>query len=148
MQIIDSGYYLVALLRKILSYPIEKTLISIILSVFALLFDETTYQLLLGLLFLIIFDFFTGITAAKISGEIIASAKVFRSALKIVVYFILISAANLAGESVIVIDFIDDITLGFLAATEFISIMENAGRMGFCVPKKLLNTLKDYTSKQ
>lgn len=38
--------------------------------------------------------------------------------------------------------------VGFIAVTEFISILENMGRMGFVIPKKLLNQLQDFQSQK
>jgi toxin secretion/phage lysis holin len=143
----EIGMYVISLLRKIIAYPIEKALFSLLLIVGGYLFDEAMFPLLGGLLVLIIFDFITGVAAAKTSGEEITSSKISRSAFKVVFYSILISGAHLAGNSVQVITLFDDLTLSFLSVTELISIIENVGRMGFCTPKRLLNTLKDYTTK-
>ena len=34
--------------------------------------------------------------------------------------------------------------VAFVGITEFISILENIGRLGYQTPKKLLNQLKEY----
>lgn len=94
---------------------------------------------------LIIFDFVTGLYAAKVSGEEIRSRKVFRSALKVVFYFMIISGGHLTERAIGLDIFLDETAMGFLAATELISIIENIGKIGFAVPKKILNKLEKFT---
>lgn len=78
------------------------------------------------------------------SGHEITSSKVFRTSIKIVLYFMMVSAGHLT-EMIVGLDFkIDEILLMFLSVTEFISIIENIGKMGFSVPQNLLNKLKDF----
>jgi phage-related holin len=43
---------------------------------------------------------------------------------------------------------IQSVMVGFIGVTEFISILENMGRMGYQTPKKLLNQLKDFQSQK
>lgn len=117
------------------------------LSFFSFFFDALQRDALVALLALIIIDFFSALLAAYNSNESIKSAKIFRTALKIVVYFSLVSAGFLA-EHTVAIGIIDELILGFLAVTELISILENAGKAGYAVPKGLLNTLKDYKNKK
>lgn len=99
---------------------------------------------MLAVLLLIIFDFITGIIAAKLSGDEIKSKKIFRSALKVMFYFMLISGGHLTEKAVGINLFLDETMIAFLATTELISVLENIGRMGFAVPKKLLNKLEDF----
>jgi toxin secretion/phage lysis holin len=111
--------------------------------IFSFFFDEGRIIALFALLFLTIFDFLTGFIGAKMSGVEITSSKVFRTSIKILLYFMMVSAGHIIG-TIIGFDFkLDDILLVFLAVTEFISILENIGKMGFSVPQNLLNKLKD-----
>lgn len=105
-------------------------------------FDQALENAMVAVLFLIVFDFITGIAAAKISHEVIKSSKIFRSALKIAIYFLLISAGHLGEVAIGANFFIDEFIVVFLAATELISVIENIGKMGFAVPKKILNQLE------
>jgi len=112
--------------------------------IFSFFFDETRVMALFGLLALIIFDFLTGFIGAKFSGHEITSSKVFRTSIKIVLYFMMVSAGHLT-EMIDGLDFrIDEILIVFLSVTEFVSIIENIGKMGFSVPQNLLNKLKDF----
>ena len=94
---------------------------------------------------MVVFDFISGFAAAKISGEVIESRKVIHSAFKIIVYGIIVSSGHLVDKILGITNWVlssEYITLGFLASTEFISILENFGKVGFCVPLKLLNNFK------
>ena len=148
VQLSETVVYLTALTKNVVAYPIEKVLLSSAVTAACFLFDKASFPLLGGLLVLIVFDFITGLVAAKTTGVQITSAKVSRSALKVVWYGMLISGAHLAGNAAMYVTLIDDITLGFLAITELISIMENIGKMGYCTPQKLLNSLEEYTANK
>lgn len=112
-------------------------------------FDRTLALAMCGLFFLIIFDWITGTMAAKASGEHIKSAKVFRTPVKIVVYFMLITGARIAEYSLPnVIHIIDETVIAFLSLTELISLIENTGRLGYAIPMKLLEKLKSLSSDE
>lgn len=113
------------------------------MSVFSFFFDSGHNQALLAVLILIIFDFLTAIHAALRTGVRIESAKIFRTAVKIATYFLLVSAAFTA-EKTVPLAFLDETVLGFLAMTELISIMENTARAGYAVPRHLLDKLKSF----
>ena len=133
------------LMDKILSHLTLKTSASVFLSATAFLFDQVRHEAIVAVVILVIFDFITGIVAAKVAHEEIRSAKVFRSAMKLVAYLMLISAGHFAEVAFPVISpFADETVLAFLAVTELISTIENAGKMGFVIPKKLLNRLEKY----
>lgn len=112
------------------------------IALFTFLFGAQNSSILLALLVLVTFDMFMGIMAAYSTKEVISSRRALKTATKLLVYGILASGAYFT-ESVIPADtFLDDAMISFLALTEFISIMENAGRMGFTVPQKLLNKVQ------
>ena len=111
---------------------------------YSFLFDVNQGDALIAIIVLIVIDFITGFASAKISGEEIKSAKVFRSAIKLVIYFMMISAAHMVELASGILSIADDTVIAFLAVTELISLIENIGKMGFAVPKKMLNKLQDY----
>ena len=97
---------------------------------------------LIALVMLIVFDTITGIIASKYEGKEITSKRFANVIAKATFYFIAISSAH----------FIDDILgfemaqytmIVFIGVTEFISILENVGRLGYQTPQRLLNSLRD-----
>ncbi len=118
-----------------------KTPICFILGGFAFFFGASNGSILLMLVSLIAFDLVMGIGAAYAVGQPIESRRALKTATKLAVYLLLISAAYLCESIVPGTTLMDEAMVSFLALTEFISIMENAGRMGFSVPQKLLNQL-------
>lgn len=111
-------------------------------------FGDISRPLLSALFMLIIFDFLTGVGAAHITGESIKSAKIFRTAWKFVLYFVVVSAGYFT-EVVIGYDlFISKTILIFLALTELISIFENVQKGGYDMPTSLIAKLKDLVKKK
>ena len=129
---------------SIFDYFSLKLVLGSLYLVYSFAFDVNHTKALGAVLILVMFDFITGISAAKLSGEEIKSAKVLRSAVKTFVYLLLISGSHMFEIATQYILFADDMILAFLAVTELISLIENAGKMGFAVPNKLLNKLKEY----
>lgn len=109
-------------------------------------FDSLHTEALMALFFLIIMDFIFGIVAAYKTGTEIKSARFLRSAMKMVVYFSMVSAGFLAETAGLGFLPLDETIIIFLAGTELVSLIENSANMGFAVPKKLLNKLKKFTS--
>lgn len=106
-------------------------------------FGDISRPLLVAIFMLILFDFFTGVWAANQTGESIKSSKIFRTAWKFVLYFMVVSAGYFA-ELVIGYDlFIAKTIMIFLALTELISIFENAEKGGYNMPTQLYQKLKD-----
>jgi len=131
--------YLWGLFGKICQDVVVKCAATFLLVISNFFIDDLLTKAMLALLFLIVFDSLTGVLAAKKEGDKIRSAKLVRTAVKISIYFILITSARIAEYSVPAgISYIDEIVLAFLTLTELISVMENVGRMGFAIPKKLL----------
>lgn len=95
------------------------------------------------LLLLVVIDFITGLASAKAKGDVITSRKASRSAIKVVVYLLLIASAHLAEVIIPGDSFFETVVISFLALTEFISILENIGKMGYAIPLKLLNKLQE-----
>lgn len=128
------------IMQKIFSNMLFKVWIA---AAFAVLFDPSKGTEMTAVFILIVIDFLTGVGAAKYADEQIRSAKIFRSGVKLLTYFGMISAGYLLETSIGYNAGADEILIAFLAATEFISIMENMGKLGFKTPKKLLNVVED-----
>lgn len=125
-----------------------KSIIAIMFIIYSFLFDVNQGAALLGLFVLIIMDFVTAIVAAKITGVPITSAEIRHSAAKILAYYAMIAGAHIVEKGVVILDgYIDEAVLGYLLATELLSLLENFGIMGYNTPKKLLNQLKRYVDK-
>lgn len=140
--------YLKALLEKTFAYPAMKVLSGVFLAVFQFCFNPSYHSIMMAILVLIVFDFITGVYASFITGQEIKSAKIFRTAIKVLVYFMMISASYLTEHSIQINLYLDEIMMATIALTELISIVENAGRCGYVVPQKMLNKLKSIRDEQ
>lgn len=121
-----------------------KLIPSFLLPLFGILFGFDDNVVLRALLILVVFDFITGILAAHISSQPIKSKSAVRSAFKVAVYGLLVSAGHLTDQVTPGSWFIQDAVTSFLALTELISIIENTGKMGYAIPKKLLAKLQSF----
>lgn len=119
-----------------------KLLPSVVIPVFGVLFGLQNPAILRALMILVVIDFITGIASAKVANEQIRSRAAVRSAFKVAVYGLLVSAGHLTEVIVPGNLFIEEAVVSFLALTELISVIENIGKMGFAVPSKLLNQLQ------
>ena len=88
------------------------------------------YHVMLWLGILILFDLITGIIKAYKGGEKITSARMKDTAIKVLLYFILVLSAHLIDTQFLTFDFLPakaaQIAAGFLAVIEVKSIFENA----------------------
>lgn len=125
-----------------------KCLTSFLLSYYVFFFDIHLIEAAKALLVLIVVDFFTATLAAKKTGEEIKSSRIFRTPIKILVYFMLVSVAHLMETVTPVLSILDETMMSFLALTELISILENTGRMGYAIPQKLLNKLHELRNEK
>lgn len=116
---------------------------SVVVPALGFLFGMENTLILQSLLVLVVFDFITGIIAARQSGEQIKSKSAVRSAFKVAVYGLLVSAAHLTEAITPIATFIEEAVITFLALTEMISIIENVGKMGYAIPKRLLKKLQN-----
>lgn len=118
-----------------------KLLPSYFIPAYITLFGLESEKIIQALLILVIIDFITGVSSAYTTGEHIKSRTAVRSAFKIAVYGLLVSAGHLTEQITPFSTFLEEAVTTFLALTELISIIENIGKMGFAIPKKLLNQL-------
>lgn len=121
---------------------------AVVIPLFGFLFGMNNSQIVQAVIVLIVFDFFTGVFSAYHSGEVIKSKAAVRSAFKVAVYGLLISAGHLTDSISPFPSFIQDAVATFLALTELISIIENVGKMGFAIPKKLLHKLEKLRDEE
>lgn len=144
------GSYFVALMKSICTQEIiAKYAASALLITAHFLFDQAMYQAMLSLLILIVFDYITAMYVVVKQKKAITSRQTFRTPYKIVIYFVLISAGNIAENSLPVISkFIDETIIAFLVLTELISVIENAGKLGYPVPQRLLNKLHELQAEK
>lgn len=138
--------YFQDIIQTVFEPSIGKAIASLVLT-FLFLFGDFHTQGIVAVLMLMTFDTILGVMATYYEGKAIISRKFSRVVQKGAVYLIAISAGYFTdltiGWSVI-----QTTMIGFIAVTEFISILENMGRMGFQTPKKLLNQLENFKSQK
>lgn len=136
--------------HDIIQTVVEPTLLKLAVSgilAFTFFFGDFHTQGIVAVLMLMIFDTILGVMATYYEGHPITSRKFSRVVQKGTVYFIAISAGYFA-DLAIGWKLIQSTMIGFIGVTEFISILENIGRMGYQTPQKLLNQLKDFKSEK
>lgn len=136
--------YLKILFEKIAHYFWLKIISVMALVGTNLLFDSANLEAYIALFFLIVLDFITGIFASYQTGVEIKSAKIFRTAIKIIVYYGMITAGLWGVRAGIPILPLDSVIIAFLAATELISVLENMANLGYIIPRRLVNRLKKF----
>lgn len=125
-----------------------KSLITVLITFVTFLFGAANFDIIFAIVALMTFDLITGVIAAKIRGERIESRRIWKTAVKMAAYGILMSASYLTGKIIPGGDMIFVATSVWLALTELISIMENVGKMGYSVPQKLLNQLQEMRKEK
>lgn len=133
----------VSVFDRLCNYPWFKALFVILATLGSFLYDPELSMEMYALLSIIIIDMFTALIACYQKDIPVESRKMFKTAVKIVVYFMLVSAGHLV-EYVIPVPKIDDAVIAFLGVTELISVLENFSRAGYQVPKQLLSQLKKF----
>lgn len=113
------------------------------ISTLSFFFDLAQKDLLISLLALIIIDSITAVYANFKKGNPIESRKIAKTAGKIAVYFLIISAGFIS-ERAIEISVIDTLIITYFTFTELWSILENAKRAGVPIPEKVYKLLKKY----
>lgn len=124
-----------------------KLVVSAIISIGFFLFGNLYSEGLIAIAMLMVFDTVLGIMASYKEGSDITSRRFSRAVLKGIVYYMAISAGYFADLTV-PYNFIQATMIGFVGVTEFISILENVGRLGYRTPKRLLNQLKEYRNNK
>jgi phage-related holin len=134
----ENIYYVPTLVTRILQYPLFKLAVGISLFFLHFFFDSLNTSATIAVFALIFMDSITGVMAAFRTGTAIESHKLLRTAIKIAVYSLMISAGFLS-EKAIPIHGIDETIIAALAVTELFSILENTARAGYTVAARLLD---------
>ncbi|MCM1577497.1 MAG: phage holin family protein [Ruminococcus sp.] len=103
--------------------------------------------LMIALIVLIVMDYISGVLAAAVEKRLSSEAGAKGIAKKIFMLLI-VAVANIVDINVIGDGHIlKSVTVMFYIANECISLIENAGRLGVPVPKKLLDVLEQLKEK-
>lgn len=143
----DVIHYCAEKTNALLQFLEVKVATSILLSGMTFFFGEIYTQGLIAIVMLMVFDTILGIAADKHENKVISSRRFSRAVIKGIVYFTAISAAYFTDLTVPG-GFVQSTMIAFVAMTEFISILENVGRLGFKTPQKLLNQLRDINNNR
>lgn len=123
-----------------------KSIIAAVCAVFGFVFGDLN-GLMIALVALIILDYISGVIAAvvekKLSSEVGAKGIAKKIFMLLIVAVANIVDINVIGEGHV----LKSVTVVFYIANECISLIENAGRLGVPVPKKLLDVLEQLKSK-
>lgn len=140
-------HYIIHKANALFEPSIAKMVASILIASSSFLFGDIYHQALTAIVMLMVMDTILGVAAAYANNEVITSRRFANSVVKGIVYFTAISASYFA-DITIPYNFIQSTMIGFVGITEFISILENIGRLGYKTPKKLLNQLhSEYVNK-
>lgn len=120
---------------------IAKEIIAAFCSVFGFVFGDWD-GLMAALIILIVMDYVSGVIAAAAEKKL-SSAVGAKGIAKKVFMLLIVAAANVADINIIGEGHVlKSVTAAFYAANECLSLIENAGRLGVPVPKKLLDVLE------
>lgn len=137
------------LINRLFDAVVIKTIASMLFIFLSFGFDSLQHKALIALFMLMWADCFSAIWAAYKSGDSIKSAKIFRTPVKIVIYFGLVYFAHITEYGLpAMLGILDETVIAFCVVTELISIMENINKMGYPVPTKLLSKLINIRNNQ
>lgn len=112
-------------------------------------FGTIGFQIILAVILLIIIDTITGIVGAYKQKDPISSKRFFDSVIKLIFFPMIIAAASITQTAIgTEILFLPQIVAGYLAMHEFLSTVENFGKIGYKIPQKVLNreTLANFVA--
>ena len=125
---------------------IFKNIMAAICTLISFLFGDME-GLMVTLIALIILDYISGVIAAAVEKRLSSEVGAKGIAKKIFMLFI-VALANIVDTSVIGDGHVlKTVTVVFYICNECISLIENAGRIGVPVPKKLLDVLEQLRNK-
>lgn len=123
-----------------------KAVLAFICMAFGFIFGEMN-GLMITLIVLIVIDYISGVIAAVVEKEVSSEIGAKGIAKKMFMLFI-VAIANVIDVNVICEGHVlKSVAILFYIANESISVMENAGRLGVPVPKKLIDVLKQLKDK-
>ena len=125
---------------------IIKNILAAICALFGFVFGDLN-GIMIALIALIVMDYISGVLAAvvekKLSSEVGAKGIAKKIFMLLIVAVANIVDINVIGEGHV----LKSVTVIFYIANECISLIENAGRLGVPVPKKLLDVLEQLKNK-
>jgi toxin secretion/phage lysis holin len=142
--ILSKGAVLDVLKKAVINNHALKTFLVLLILPLHWMFGKSA-QAVITVACLICVDTMTGFVKAS-KKDALSSSGFFRAATKFIVYLLLMSGGALV-DKVLPVAFACPMMVVFLAITEMISIMENAGEAGFPVPTALLKHLKVMRDK-
>ena len=126
---------------------IFKNILAGVCTVLSFLFGDME-GLMVALIALIILDYISGVIAAavekRLSSEVGAKGIAKKIFMLLIVALANIVDINVIGDGHV----LKTVTVVFYICNECISLIENAGRIGVPVPKKLLNVLEQLRDKE
>lgn len=123
-----------------------KSILAAICTVCGFLFGDRD-GLMIALIVLIVLDYISGVIAAAVEKKL-SSAVGAKGIAKKVFMLLIVAVANIVDINVIGSGHVlRSVTVVFYIANECISLLENAGRLGVPVPKKLLDVLDQLKNK-
>ena len=112
-------------------------------------FGTIGFKIVTAVILLIIIDTITGLVGAYKQKQVISSKRFFDSVIKLIFFPMIIAAASIAQTAIgTTILFLPQIVAGYLAMHEFLSIVENFGKIGYKISQKVLNreTLANFVA--
>ena len=98
------------------------------------------------LLVFVVIDYITGVVGAFCNHNV-SSEVGFKGIAKKFLLLCVVAVAHLVGQATGIAE-IRSFVIGFYIANEGISILENAGKLGVPLPKKLIDVLEQLKSKE
>ena len=125
---------------------ILKNILAGVCTVLSFLFGDME-GMLIALIALIILDYISGVIAAAVEKRL-SSAVGAKGIAKKIFMLLIVALANIVDINVIGDGHVlKTVTIVFYICNECISLIENAGRIGVPVPKKLLDVLEQLKNK-
>ena len=125
---------------------IFKNILAWICTLISFLFGDME-GMLIALIALIILDYISGVIAAAVEKRL-SSAVGAKGIAKKIFMLLIVALANIVDINVIGDGHVlKTVTIVFYICNECISLIENAGRIGVPVPKKLLDVLEQLKNK-
>lgn len=109
-------------------FPV-KLLLSVPAAFFSILFPENLTPIY-ALAILMAFDWLTGLAVAFKEGNV-SSGALFSGSVKLIIYFMLMIAGYQASQTSTLLAWLPDVVYAYIALTEFVSITENASKLGY-----------------
>lgn len=128
---------------------VAKCLGAIGILLFQFSYGTIGFSIVAAVILLIIIDTITGVIGAYKQKQPISSRRFFDSIVKLLLFPMIIAAASITqtalGTTVL---FLPQVVAGYLAMHEFLSIVENFGKIGYKIPQKVLNreTLANFVA--